>query len=150
MSMVSRSGRGRVLMLALPLVVLVSSLLTSCTQGMDTDTLGYINATRASMGLQQLVRNPELDAGAQAKANELVQTQQLVHSANPAAGVNAQWTVFGENLGKGASAQQIFELWMTSQTHHDTMTDGRFNFAGIGVSETPDGTFFIVVRFMAA
>ena len=38
---------------------------------------------------------------------------------------HAQWTVFGENLGKGASAQEIFNLWMKSQTHHDTMTDAQ-------------------------
>lgn len=150
MSMVLSVRRAPLLGILLPLFALLLTSLSSCTQGMDIDALAKINATRAELGAQTLSRDAQLDKGAQAKANELAQTGQLVHSQNPAAGVAANWTVFGENLGKGSSVDQVYQLWLASPTHKSTMTDARFNYAGVGVAETPEGTLFFVVHFMAA
>lgn len=94
--------------------------------------LDKINALRASKGIAPLQMNAALSSFAAAWTTHMLQTNTLAH--NPALGsAPNDWTVVGENVGDGASVDDIFNGFVASPHHYANIVDPRFNIVGISV-----------------
>lgn len=118
-----------------------------------SDILYYINQERIKAGVQPLEDNPELDASAQAKCDDMVKYNYFAH-VNPVtnqrpenlmrANLHLMPQYYGENLiDIPGDAQNIVHGWMMSQGHKENILDSRYIYTGIGVchiAKYPNGT----------
>jgi uncharacterized protein YkwD len=106
-----------------------------------------VNAQRADRGLPPLVRNPHLDAVAQAHAVHMY-TEDFFEHESPlgmevferidAAGA-PHWSWAGENIAAGYKTPQIaVDEWMDSKGHRENIENDNYVETGIGVAYAPD------------
>lgn len=123
--------------------------------------LADTNAQRAANGVSNLSLNNQLDAAAQAKADDMVARNYWSHNTPegnlPWIFVNAQgysYQKLGENLATGFSDEQAtINGWMASPAHRDNMLDSNFSEVGFGYANNPNytaaggGPMTVVVAF---
>lgn len=123
--------------------------------------LSSTNSRRASDGKSGLAQNSQLNAAAQAKANDMVGRDYWSHNTpdgNPpwifidAQGYN--YTKAGENLAYGFSTSDATVTgWMNSPSHKANMLDGTFTEVGFGFANSPNfvgtGNATVVVAMYA-
>jgi len=89
------------------------------------------NTARVSAGLPALTENAQLDAVAQAWANNLAAAGVLSH--NPAIRTQvANWTVLGENVGLAGDVPTVQNAFMHSPEHKANILDPRYTQMGVG------------------
>jgi hypothetical protein len=89
------------------------------------------NASRASDGLPALALNAQLNAVAQAWANQLAAANVLSH--NPALrGQVSDWSVLGENVGMAGDVPTVQAAFMASAPHRANILDPRYTQMGVG------------------
>lgn len=109
--------------------------------------LGQVNSFRASQGLAPLQVDSQLSGLAQQQAQVMARNGQLSHTGNLSAGVTANWTKLGENVGMGVSVDVIMAAFLSSAPHRANLVDGAYTHIGIGI--VVDGaTQWVVHRFM--
>ncbi len=97
----------------------------------SSDLASATNAARASSGLPSLATNAQLNAVAQAWANQLAAAGVLSH--NP--GLRSQvtgWQVLGENVGMAGDIPTVQRLFMASPAHRANILDTRYTQMGVG------------------
>jgi uncharacterized protein YkwD len=130
--------------------VLVTALLgfalmaCNSTEGAATNQ-GAINNLRASVGLPELVRVPELDAKAEAQADRMAKRGAIYHSKNLAAGVSGGWSSIGENVAMAGSVEAAQAALEASPSHYENMTNAAYNQVGIGVVISNDVVYVVQV-----
>ncbi len=101
------------------------------------------NASRQGYGLSNLTENTQLDAAAQAKADDMLQKQYFAHTS-PAgktpwdfiANSGYNYIIAGENLALNFfSAESTEQAWMNSPDHRANILNGNFENIGVGVSQ---------------
>lgn len=136
-------------MVAVVLAALLGLALMSCTSAEDVATnQNSINALRASVGLTELTRSPELDAKAQAQAERMAKRGAIYHSKNLASGVTDGWSSIGENVAMAGSVQDAQAALEASPDHYTNMTSAVFNQMGIGVVNN-NGVVYVVQVFVS-
>jgi len=85
-------------------------------------------------------------AKAQAWADHLASIGYLWHS-NLAEAVDPGWSMLGENVGSGPSADAIERAFLNSPGHRANIMNPQFNWAGTGVAVSGNGTVFLVQVF---
>ena len=108
--------------------------------------LSYTNSQRLRDNEQSLTLNAELNAAAQAKAQDMVKNNYWSHTAPDgrtawsfitASGYNYQTA--GENLAYGFSgAQSVIAGWMNSTEHRANMLNASYQNVGFGVASSPN------------
>ena len=125
--------------------------------GLLTDT----NSARASNGVAGLALNDQLDAAAQASANDMAARNYWSHNTPegnpPWTWVSAQGYAYqklGQNLAAGFNDEQsAINGWMASPPHRENLLDPAFSDVGFGFANNPDytsaggGPMTIVVAF---
>lgn len=108
--------------------------------------LADTNAQRASQGEGNLTISSQLNAAAQAKANDMVQRNYWSHVTptgeqpwqfDTAQGY--QYQSAGENLAYGfTSSSAIMTAWMNSPEHRANILDGKYQNVGFGIANSPN------------
>jgi hypothetical protein len=89
------------------------------------------NTARVSAGLAPLTVNAQLNAVAQAWANNLAATGTLSHNPGLRTQV-ADWTVLGENVGMAGDVPTVQNAFMHSPEHKANILDPRYTQMGVG------------------
>jgi uncharacterized protein YkwD len=145
----------------LPLMVIIITFVTISLRGLpksgsSSNVLAYAtsvesgsllqatNTERANQGQKPLKLNPQLNAAAQAKANDMARRNYWSHvtpdgkqpwSFLDAAGYS--YRKAGENLAYGfATSQETIAGWMNSPTHKANLLDASFEEVGFGFANS--------------
>ncbi len=124
------------------------SVLAYATSMSVSGLLSSTNSQRASNGVAALGLNSQLNAAAQAKANDMASRNYWSHNTpegNPPWGfVSAQGYAYqklGENLATGFNDEgSTISGWMASQGHRENMLDPAYSEVGFGYANNPDYT----------
>jgi len=116
--------------------------------GMESAFVAKINALRASKGLGQLAVYGELTTIARNWSQQMANAGAISHNANFPNQVTADWKKLGENVGRGGTVDALFTAFVNSPHHYENLVDPAFNYVGVGVVVTPDGTIWTSHQFM--
>lgn len=129
------------------LLVALGLALAACSNGEESTVATDINEVRASLGLSELVRVPELDVKAEAQAERMANRGTIFHSNNLASGVSAGWASIGENVALAGSAQDAQIALEASPGHYANMTNPAYTQVGLGVVSR-NGVVYVVQVFV--
>lgn len=106
-----------------------------------------VNQERANAGLDPLERTPELDAGAQVRAEEIPttfsHTRPNGESFYTVYGVE-QNLYFGENIAYGyRGPQDVMQGWMNSAGHRANILNSSYVGIGIGIYQSGDTLYWV-------
>jgi uncharacterized protein YkwD len=131
-------------------VLLVSGIdPTSAGADSGTDLANQTNGQRWWNGGTPFVLDTRLATIAQAQANEMARTGTLAHRTDLVEQGNAfvpGWRAMAENVGVGATAEQVLEAFMASPGHRANIM-GDYNRIGVGVAVDGAGRVWIVQNF---
>ena len=114
----------------------------------EQEFVALINELRASKGLPTLAVDLELTLQARIWSTTMRDRGDIFHSGDLAAGVSANWSKLGENVGVGGTARALFDAFVASPTHYANLVDPDYRSIGVGV--VWDGNrMFTAHRFMA-
>jgi uncharacterized protein YkwD len=119
------------------------------TSGVALDLANSTNGQRWLNGGTPFVIDPRLSTIAQAQANEMARTGVLAHRTDLVAQGNAfvpGWRAMAENVGVGASTQQVLDALMASPGHRGNIL-GDYNRLGVGVAVDGAGRVWVVQNF---
>ncbi len=122
------------------------SLLLSACPTQQWQAVSLVNRDRAGAGLPGLDVDMPLNQKAQAWANYLADSKGLAHS-DLADGPTPGWSRLGENVGYGASLEQVQDAFMNSPYHRGNILDPSYNSVGTGVAFDEDGMVYVVQVF---
>ena len=135
-------------MMAVLATALLGLALMACTSGEATTNQTAINSLRATVGLPELVRVPELDAKAEAQADRMAKRGGIFHSKNLASGVTDGWSNIGENVAMAGSVEEAQAALEASPGHYENMANPAYNEVGIGVVSR-NGVVYVVQIFVS-
>jgi hypothetical protein len=119
--------------------------------------LARLNQARADAGMPALTRSAQLDAAAQAHANDLRQNGvALGHRGSDGStikqrilGAGYASSLVGENWAAYRTLEQIMTFWLNDPPHRQNILDAQFREIGIGVAARASGGWIIVTDFGA-
>ncbi len=111
--------------------------------------MARLNDTRADSGLAPLAYDPQLSGVAFAWAETMAGGRFLAHNRALPDTIDYGWWMWGENVGRGTSADAIHRAWDTSSTHRQNMLEARFTHVGVGAAYAADGRIYLVQVFGA-
>lgn len=139
---ISRPARRRLGMTAL---VLTAGLTLAACMNTDQQTAyDLVNGSRADASLPALAVDNTAQTKAQAWADHLASTNTLAHSTLTA-GMDDQWARLAENVGYGASIEQIHHAFLSSAGHRANILDPGLTHVGVGVAHGHGRTFVVLV-----
>jgi uncharacterized YkwD family protein len=119
----------------------------------EQEILTLVNNERAKAGLKPLVMNPQVNAAARIKADEMCAKKYFNHTSpvygTPfemlrAFGVN--YKTAGENIAKGQkSAKAVMGAWMNSQGHKFNILNPDFTDLGVGYATDGKTTYWVQI-----
>jgi hypothetical protein len=115
---------------------------------LEADFVGRINALRASRGLGALTVDPQLTSLARSWAQTMAGQGRIFHASSLSAGVTANWSKLGENVGTGGEIGSLFQAFVDSPSHYANLVDPKFTHVGVGVVVSGN-VMFTTHRFMA-
>lgn len=115
----------------------------------QSEMVAALNADRSANGLAQLGRNSEMDSVAQAWAEHMASTGNLVHNPNYSSQIPSGWTRAAENIlyDWTLSPSQWQTNWMNSAGHRANILGDSFTHVGVGYAKHADGRYFAVQVF---
>lgn len=136
--------------LVMVLLAVVGLALTACNPNATSESTNHtdINELRASVGLPELVRVPELDVKAKAQADRMARRGYIYHSSSLTSGISGGWSYIGENVAMAGSVDQAQVALEASPGHYANMTNPAYNQVGIGVS-VRNGVVYLVQVFVS-
>jgi uncharacterized protein YkwD len=117
--------------------------------GVAASVVGAMNGDRAANGLGSLCWNSQLGTIAQSWAQWMANNQSLAHQDLNAVLGGTSFMTMGENLlvgPAGMDAGAMESVWMDSGAHRSNIL-GPFSAAGVGIAQSSDGQWWIVVEF---
>lgn len=119
------------------------------------ETLRLINEYRVKNGLGELKIYSKLQDIAQLKAEDLVENNYFSHTS-PNLGTpfemlkdnGIKYEIAGENLAGNISPEKAVEAWINSPTHRDNILEGKFQYTGIYIIDSPVYEKVFVQLFM--
>lgn len=105
-----------------------------------------IGAERAAAGLPAYSVADDLVAVARRQAARMATEQRLYHNPSLASEVTG-WSAVGENVGVGASVDDIHRAFMASATHREAILSEGFTEIGLGVEVDAEGSLWVVQVF---
>jgi len=122
----------------------------SATTAPEQDYVNRINQFRASLGLNPLAIDANLEALARDHTSTMIATNTFAHTSDLAAGVTTPWLKLGENIGRGSSTASIWPLFLASPGHYANLADPAYTHVGVGVMVDGNGVQWTTHRFMQA
>lgn len=141
-------ARGGLLVLVVPTVVVsLWAMPAHADAGSEWDFVTRINALRAAQGLGQLSLDPRLTTVAGVWSASMAQRNVLEHNQLLPYQV-AGWTRLGENVGDGATVEQLERAFEASPPHYEHLVDPRYTRIGVGVAFDGKGRMWVTELFM--
>jgi uncharacterized protein YkwD len=121
--------------------------------------LDQINAARSSLHLAPVQVDSRVQSVAQARSDDMATNHYFAHLTDSqlVAMFNSRgvsWTKIGEILGENDyptlqnSADVVMQGWRNSSTHWSIISDGSYNFAGVGIAkDAKSGEWIWTVEF---
>lgn len=109
-----------------------------------------INSERSARGIPTLSVDSRLVDIARRHSGRMASQGTIFHNSNLPNEAPPEWQALGENVGMGGSCASIHRAFMNSSSHAANILDTRFNFVGVGVVTTSDGTIYVTEVFMKA
>jgi len=133
---------GRRLSLAIALSATIAVLLagfgaTASTASDESYFVSHINAERTNRGLRSLTVAQDLVNVARYWSGQMASAGAVSHDPNLPNEVG-NWTMLGDNVGRGATAADIHRAFMDSPAHRDNILESRFTHVGVGVVDAGD------------
>ena len=125
-----------------------SGVATADPGGDEGSLVARLNEFRDARGLRPLAVRADLQEVARSWSRVMLGRNDIGHNPDLAVQAPGDWDRLGENVGVGATIQEIHDAFVASPTHLRQMTDDRFDAVGVGVVPAPDGTMFVTVDFM--
>jgi len=117
----------------------------------EVEFLRLTNEARAAAGTPALADDIAAREVARNWARTLADSGTLRHNPNVAAEVSQfvtrDWTVIGENVGRGPNVQPIQDAFMASTGHRNNIL-GDFNRVGIGAARDAGGQLWVTLVFI--
>jgi hypothetical protein len=132
--------------------VLVLSLLwaggSARAQAVDAEQgfVTRIDQQRQAAGLPTYARAADLQSVARHHAQRMADRGEHYHNPDLASEVS-NWSIVAENVGRGASVEQLHQAFMGSPTHRANIMSNELTQVGVGVVQTGDGTLYVVQVF---
>lgn len=119
--------------------------------------LARINQARAAAGLPALARSAQLDAAAQAHADDLRKNGvSLGHRGSDGSTIKQRLeragyggAVTGENWAAYRTLDQIMDFWLNDPPHRQNILRAKFREIGIGVAARANGGLIVITDFGA-
>ncbi len=125
----------------------LSALPAGATSSDDSGLLALTNQARASVGAPALSLDPKLSSVALSWAQTMAAQGAISH--NPDIGsLITGWSRLAENVGVGASINQVHGALLASHSHYVNLSDPDYSLVGIGVV-SGGGRLYIVEDFEA-
>ncbi|MGH9023009.1 MAG: CAP domain-containing protein [Acidimicrobiia bacterium] len=112
----------------------------------NSQSLALINELRVGKGLRALEIHPGLAAKAQAWVEVMAAQGRISHS-KLRDGVESDGARLGENVGMGASIQEIHAAFVKSPHHYENFVNPDYRYIGLGELEV-NGVLFVSQDFM--
>lgn len=133
---------GRKLSLAIAFSATIAVLLTgfgatASTTSDESYFVSHINAERTNRGLRSLTVAQDLVDVARYWSGQMASAGAISHDPNLSNEVG-NWTMLGDNVGRGPTAGDIHHAFMDSPAHRDNILDSRFTHVGVGVVDAGD------------
>ena len=106
------------------------------------------NHERSSRGIRTLSIASDLVAIARRHSEQMASRGTIYHNNNLPNEVGGNWTMLGENVGKGPSVDSIHDAFMNSPEHRANILRSGFNQMGIGTA-VKDGYIYVTEVFAA-
>lgn len=100
----------------------------------EAQFLALLNQVRVSRGLNPVLPDAQLQSIARQWSERLRADGALSHNPN-IAGQVSNWRLIGENVGVGATVQQLHDAFVASPKHYENIAEPKFDYVGIGVVE---------------
>ncbi len=113
--------------------------------------LDLVNKARADAGVGPLKFDAELMKVARLKAKDMVENNYFSHNS-PTYGspfdmmrqFGIEFKSAGENIAGNQTVDAAFKAWMNSEGHRKNILNGKFNYTGIGIVDSPTyGKIFV-------
>jgi uncharacterized protein YkwD len=136
--------------------VLVACLLGTAAQTAGADTLlrrermlGWVNEARKDAGARPLDLGWRLTSIARDHSRVMAKQDRLFHSTSLSTKLSfADWSTWGENVGAGMEAWDLYRAFMNSPDHRRNMLEARFRRVGIGfVRDDADRILWVTMIF---
>lgn len=130
---------------ALSFVLVLAAMLVvapSAPAGATTGILALTNSARMSRGLPALTTSADLTAAASQQAGRMAGAGRLYHTPN-LGGAVCCWSALGENVGEGASTNEIFSAFMASAEHRANILNGSYTQVGVGLVVDASGRMWV-------
>ena len=132
---------------ALPILAAAPARAATDPRSAESAFVSRINSLRASKGLSQLQVDSELTSIGRRWASKMAADGDISHNPSFSSWVTADWVKLGENVGMGGDVDAIFKAFVASPSHYKNLVDPAFQFVGVGVVVTGDGTIFTAHQF---
>ena len=132
--------------------ILVAAQPASALSAEEQYLVDSINAARAAQGLAPLTYSEQLSVLAERHSLEMSNAGSLFHTTNLGSSVGTvypNWTRVGENVGRGATIEEINAALLASPSHAANIY-GDFNLLGVGVYTNPGGVMWVTETFAKA
>ncbi len=141
-----KPGSARLVVLALGLITTIGLLPLALSQSEDSTTVAeqYLlvaaNQERATRGLPQLHRDPQLARAAAGHARVMAEHESISHQfpgepelTDRGANAGVPFSAISENVAEAPNAVQIHDMWMHSEHHRENLLDPAVDSVGISV-----------------
>lgn len=110
--------------------------------------VALINQLRASKGLAPLRVDAGLRTIGRRWAAKMAEAGRISHNRNFPNEVTSDWAKLGENVGVGGDVDELHDAFVRSPAHYRNLVDGDFEYVGVGVVWTADGSLYTSHQFM--
>jgi uncharacterized protein YkwD len=108
----------------------------------------WVNDARKAHGVKPLRQSWELWRVARHHSLDMADDGDLYHSTNLSQKLSfANWSTYGENVGVGVKARDLYQAFMRSDGHRKNILNGRFDKVGIAFARDDDGILWVTMIF---
>lgn len=116
------------------------------TAGDEGDLAARVNGFRDGNGLPGLTVRDDLAGVARQWAERMAGAGALSHNPSLPEELTAGWATAGETVGMASDPAGLFDTFVASQLHRDTMLRPTFSAMGVGVARS-GGNLFVAIVF---
>jgi uncharacterized protein YkwD len=115
---------------------------------LEAEFVTRLNDLRAAQGLSRLEVDGPLTAVARSWAGSMAADDHISHRSDLAdVSPHPDWVRIGENVGVGATVEQLHDAFVDSPAHYENMVDPGWQLVGVGVL-VDDGSIWVAVNFL--
>jgi hypothetical protein len=126
--------------------------LTSTANALSSDEQYFVkqvNALRSSRGLGTLAVDGNMVDLATSHTADMMGSGRLFHTPKLSTGVSGSWAKLGENVGRGTSAEIVWNAFVNSPAHFVNLVDPSFTHIAVSTMWDGGGQLWTTQRFVS-